>query len=211
MNITWHGQSFFRITTQKDKNTVDVVIDPYNKESGLTPPKVRVDILIVSDNKLDQKSFPNIEGSPFLISFPGEYEVKDVFVQGLTEDHKTTFYFIEAEGIRICHLGKFSQKEMSPDQLESLGDVDILFLPIGGGDTIEAKDAAKIVAQIEPKIVIPMNYKIPGLKDKLEGLDEFLKIMGIETKEELAKLSIKQKDLSFEEKKPEIVILSPKN
>ncbi len=211
MNITWHGQSFFRITTQKDKNTVDVVIDPYNKESGLTPPKVRADILIVSDNKLDQKSFPNIEGSPFLISFPGEYEVKDVFVQGLTEDHKTTFYFIEAEGIRICHLGKFSQKEMSPDQLESLGDVDILFLPIGGGDTIEAKDAAKIVAQIEPKIVIPMNYKIPGLKDKLEGLDEFLKIMGIETKEELAKLSIKQKDLSFEEKKPEIVILSPKN
>ncbi len=211
MNITWHGQSFFRITTQKDKNTVDVVIDPYNKESGLTPPKVRADILIVSDNKLDQKSFPNIEGSPFLISFPGEYEVKDVFVQGLTEDHKTTFYFIEAEGIRICHLGKFSQKEMSPDQLESLGDVDILFLPIGGGDTIEAKDAAKIVAQIEPKIVIPMNYKIPGLKDKLEGLDEFLKIMGIETKEELAKLSIKQRDLSSEEKKPEIVILSPKN
>ncbi len=212
MNITWHGQSFFRISTQKDKNIVEVAIEPYTKDIGLNPPKVKADILIVSNSKLDQKTFPNIDGSPFLVSFPGEYEIKDVFIQGFAENSATTFYFIEVEGIRMCHLGKLSQKEMTPDQLELLGNVDILFVPIGGGDIIEAKDAAKIVAQIGPKIVVPMNYKILGLKDKLEGLDEFLKVMGVEAKEGLAKLSIKQKDLpSDEEKKADIVVLSPRN
>lgn len=204
MNINWYGQSCFRITTQKNKGeAVDILIDPLDKEQGLRGPKLEADILLVSSE--DQKVGP---GPYFLISGPGEYDIKGAYIQGIvSQNKKNTIYTIETEEMRICHLGKLDQKELSSDQLDIIGDIDILMIPVGGGEVLGAAEAIKIMAQIEPKITIPMHYKIPNLKIKMEGLDNFLKSLGIKSLEPLPKLSIKKKDISLEEAK--IIILQP--
>ena len=99
------------------------------------------------------------------------------------------------------------QKELTSDQIEKIGEVDVLMVPVGGVYTISAKEAVKIMSQIEPSIIIPMHYQLPKLKIKLEGLDKFLKTMGIKRLEPTQKLSVKKKDISAEEAK--IVILTP--
>ena len=155
-------------------------------------------------------------GSPFLIQGPGEYERKDIFVQGIPSYHddkdgkergRNTIYTIEAEEMNLCHLGDFGEKELSPEQLEKIGDVDILMVPIGGMFTLDAKGAAKIISQIEPRIVIPMHYSLPKLKVKIDGLEPFLKEMGQKSAESQPKLLIKKKDLTAEETK--VVVLTP--
>jgi L-ascorbate metabolism protein UlaG (beta-lactamase superfamily) len=151
-----------------------------------------------------------------LISDPGEYEVKNVFIQGVTSfaDNKkekerdgNTIYTIEVEDLKLCHLGYLSQKELTEEQLEEIGDVDILMVPVGGNYALSAKEALRIMAQIEPKITVPMNYALPKLKVKLDGLDKFLKSLGIKSITPESKLNIKQKDVSSEEAK--IVVLKP--
>ena len=109
--------------------------------------------------------------------------------------------------MKICHLGSLDQGELASKELEAIGDVDILMVPIGGKEALDTKEAIKIMSQIEPKIVIPMYYKIPGLKIALDGLDKFLKSLGIKKIESLPKLSIKKKDLPEEEAK--IITLKP--
>jgi L-ascorbate metabolism protein UlaG (beta-lactamase superfamily) len=103
-------------------------------------------------------------------------------------------------------LGKLSQKELTTEQLEEIGDVDILMVPVGGGESIVSKDALKIMEQIEPKLVIPMYYKVSGLKEKLEDVSDFLKSLGIKALPAIDKLVIKKKELSEEEAK--IIVLN---
>jgi len=109
--------------------------------------------------------------------------------------------------MRLCHLSDLGQKELFPSQLDKIGDIDILMIPVGGIYTIDAAEAVKVMAQIEPKIIIPMHYKIPKLKIKLDDIDKFLKNLGIKKPESLPKLSIRKKDISTEEAK--IIILQP--
>ncbi len=145
--------------------------------------------------------------------------VKDVFIQGISSFHDSssgkerglnTIYTIESEGLRLCHLGDLGQKELSPEQVEKIGQVDILMMPVGGVFTVSAKEAIKVMSQIEPNITIPMHYQIAKLKlgAKLDELDKFLKAMGIRKLEPLSKLSIKSKDISPEEAKIVILKLS---
>ena len=117
---------------------------------------------------------------------------------GGKERGENTIYTIEAEDLKLCHLGDFGQKELLDEQLEKIGGVDILMIPVGGIYTIDSKIASKIISQIEPKIVIPMHYQIPRLRVKLEGLDKFLKALGTKSIEPQNKLSIKKKDLPQE-------------
>lgn len=217
MQIIWYGQSFFQILTQKGKEKkVKIVIDPFSEKIGLKPSLLEADILLITHSHEDHNNVKAIKGSPFLITGPGEYEIKEVFIEGIPAFHdategkergKTAIYTIETEEIKICHLGDLGQKELTDEQLEQIGEVDILMIPIGGVFTISAKEAAKIISQVEPKIVIPMHYYIPKLKIKLEGLDKFLKTMGIKSPETLNKLQIQQKNLPSEEMK--IIVLKP--
>lgn len=156
------------------------------------------------------------EAGPFLIDGPGEYERKGIFIKGILAFHdksegkergEVTVYKIEAEDMKLCHLSDFGQKELSPEQLEKIGEIDILILPVGSEHSLGAKEASSIIAQIEPRIVIPMHYKIPKLKVKLEAVDKFLKLMGAEDVKPEKKLKISLKDLPKEETK--IVLLSP--
>jgi L-ascorbate metabolism protein UlaG (beta-lactamase superfamily) len=210
MQIIWKGQSCFQIITTGNKNNQAlIVIDPFSEEIGLRPPKLEADILLITDQANTNPKA--VFGDPFLVENPGEYEIKEVFIQGISAGEKNTIYTIEAEGIHLCHLGNLNQKELTAEQLEKIGDTDILMIPIGGVYTISVKEATKIMSQIEPKIIIPMNYQIPKLNPpaggKLDTLDKFLKALGIKHIEPLNKLSIKKRDFSEEEVK--IVILKP--
>jgi len=214
MNITWRGQTCFRLNAQKNRNgSVNILIDPFlNKESGLRSPKLEADIFLISDgSENNKKKLSAIDKNGFLISGPGEYDIKGVYIKGIQtatkEKEPAIIYTIEDEEIKICHLGKLGQEELSSEQIEKIGEVDILMVPIGGGEALNAKEAIKIMAQIEPKITIPMYYQIPKLKTKLSGLNEFLKELGIKSLQPLAKLSIKKKDISKDEAK--IIALEP--
>jgi len=217
MQIIWRGQSCFEMLSSQGKNNhVNIVVDPFDEATGLRVPKMEADILLVTHDHHDHNNVKAVGGNPFLIQGPGEYEVKGAYVQGIDSFHdesqgkergQNTIYTIEVEDLRICHLGDLGQKELTPEQVEKIGEVDILMIPVGGVYTISAKEAVKIMSQIEPNIVIPMHYQIPKLKVKVEGLDRFLKTMGIKKIEPLAKLSIKKKDISLEEAK--IMVLKP--
>jgi len=217
MTIFWHGQSCFQIISSQGKNNhVNIVIDPYSEDIGLKVPKLEADILLITHGHHDHNNIKAIAGTPFLINGPGEYEIKEVFIQGIPAFHDSssgkergvnTIYTIEAEELRLCHLGDLGQKELTPEQIDKIGQVDILMIPTGGVYTISAKEAVKIMSQIEPNIIIPMHYQLPRLKLKLDGLDKFLKTMGIKKLDSLPKLSIKKKDVLPEEAK--IIVLNP--
>jgi len=214
MNIIWYGQSCFQITSNQSKNgQANIIIDPFDESLGLRAPKLEADILLMTRKDYEHSGAKNVSGNPFVIDGPGEYETKEIFIQGIpvpySEKEKgfNTIYTIEAEEIKICHLGFFSQKELTDEQVEKIGETDILMIPVGGDDTISAKEAIKIMSQIEPKITIPMYYQIPKLKAKLDGVDKFLKAMGVKKVEPIPKLSIKKKNIASDEAK--IIILNP--
>ncbi len=216
MQIFWIGQSCFKINlVQNSKETVRIIIDPFSEETGLKMPSLEANILLVSHNHYDHNNIAKVKGDPFLIQELGEYEIKDVFIQGIPSFHddvqgaergKNIIFTITAQGLNICHLGDLGQKQLTDDQLEKIGPVDILMLPVGGIYTIDGKQAQGIIAQIEPKIAIPMHYSLPKLKIKLETLDRFLKATGQKI-EAQKKLKIQKKDLLIE--KTEIRILEP--
>lgn len=192
-----------------------MVIDPYGKEIGLTPPRFRADIALVTHGHFDHANTESLSGNPFVISGPGEFEVKDISVIGIESFHDdergkkrgtNTIYKIIMEEIRLVHMGDFGEEKLRDETLEHIGDVDILMIPVGGTYTIDASGAAKIIKQIEPRFVIPMHYKIPGLKVALDGIDTFLKEVGASNLETRDKFSVKQKDIG-EKEKTEIIVL----
>ncbi|MFZ5364402.1 MAG: MBL fold metallo-hydrolase [Patescibacteria group bacterium] len=208
MTITWLGQSCFKIQI----GDVTLVTDPYNSEVGFKLPRLTADIVTVSHDHFDHNNtegVSGINGAPFVITSPGEYEVKGVFVYGNlfwhdksegAERGSNIVYCIEAEGISLAHLGDLGHT-LSDEQIEKLDGIDILFVPVGGKWTLGASEAVKIINAIEPRIVIPMHYKIPGLKVDVETVDKFLKEMGASKAEKLPKLKISKKDLPQEETK----------
>ena len=185
--IIWAGQSCFQISVSNSKDSqANIVIDPFS-EIGLKNPNFSADILLVSHNHSDHNNVKSVSGDPFLIEGPGEYEVRGVFIKGIPSFHDdvlgkerglNTIYAIESENIKLCHLGDFGQKQLTDEQLEKIGPVDVLMIPVGGNFTISSSEAQKIIGQIEPKIVIPMHYGLPKLNIKLDDVDKFLKIMG---------------------------------
>lgn len=213
MVITWYGQACFKIQSG-DKT---LILDPFAKSIGLTPPSIQADIVLVTHEHSDHNNIKAIKDDYFLVNGPGEYEIKGVKVKGITSFHDkekgvsrglNTLYLIEVEGIKILHCGDFGQERLEDIQLEKIGGVDILMVPVGGFFTIDAKEAMGIVKQIEPKVVIPMHYKISNLAVKeLEGVDNFLKEFGEEDAVPKDKYTIKQKDFSGDEENTKVVVM----
>ena len=206
MTITWYGHSCFRL----ESKDLSVLIDPFSPEIGLRPPKIKDAVVLVSHGHYDHN---NIEGLPresFLAKGPGEYEIKGIFIRGIQSFHDksqgqerglNTIYSIKMEDMNLVHLGDFGQEKPSEEQIEKMGDVDILMIPIGGTYTLNYKEAVEAIQEIESKIVIPMHYKIPGLKIDLDGPEKFLKEMSL-TPEKAEKVwKIQKKNLPVEEMK----------
>ena len=215
MTIQWYGQSCFQIITSRNRGEeTSIILDPFSEEIGLKLPKLEADLLLITHQHHDHNNIKAVTGNYFLIEEPGEYDVKNVTVQGIASYHDNSqgkergeniIYSIGVEDLKICHLGDLGQKELTAEQLEKIGEVDILMIPIGGTYTISDREAAKIMSQLEPKITIPMHFALPKLKVKLDTLDKFLKNFGIKNLMPEKKLSVKKKDLSAEEAK--IVVL----
>ena len=201
MVITYYGLSCFKVESGK----LTLAFDPPSKDSDLKPPRFSADVVLSSHNHPRHNGLHELSGEPFLISGPGEYETKELLITGSPSFHDksggekkglNTIYTVEMENMRLCHLGDLGTAELSAEALEAIGEVDILFVPAGGEDVLDPEEAVKVINLIEPKIVIPMHYKIPGLKVALEGVEAFLKEMGASKAEPQEKLLIKKKDIA---------------
>ncbi len=146
-----------------------------------------------------------VNGEPFVVDGPGEYEIADVLISGVRTGkpimagsngangapHKrNTAYVMEVDGLRICHLGDLSET-LSDEQIEHLGTVDVAMVPVGGGHVIGPTKAAEVVSQLEPNLVIPMHYRIAGTKsEELEPVERFMREMGSKSVEAVPKVSL---------------------
>src|SRR3989338_7947313 len=213
MYITWLGQACFKLQYKIGPDGVLLVTDPYGDEIGLKMPRFEADIVTVSHAHFDHNNVGAIRGNAFVIDTAGEYEMKAVFVEGVESWHdasqgkergKNIIYRIEMEDISITHLGDLGHI-LDAKQLEKLEGTDILLIPVGGKYTINAAKAVEVISQIEPRIVIPMHYKVPGLKADIDGVEKFIKELGLKPRQE-EKLKITKKDLPAEDM--ELVVLS---
>ena len=205
MTINWYGQSCFRLETKG----VSLLIDPFSKDIGLRAPRLNDNIFLVSHEHFDHNNVEEVPEGSFVIRGPGEYEKSGVRVQGIVSYHDNkegaerglnTIYVINMEDMRICHLGDLGQAKLTEKQIEEIGDVDILFVPIGGKYTINAAEAGDVIKDIEPKIIIPMHYKVAGLEMDIDGPQKFIKEIGLQP-EEVETYRISKKLLPQEETK----------
>jgi len=187
MDITWFGHSCFRL---RDR-AVSVVTDPYGKDVGLILPRVRADLVTISHDADDHNYAKGVKSGFKTLTGPGEYEVSGVFVTGLElrgerkkgkepDKLRNTVFLFEFEDLTICHLGDLDQVPSQAQVEETLGEVDVLLVPVGGGESLNAAQASEVVSLLEPHIVIPMHYKVKGSPLKLDPVTKFLKEMGLD-------------------------------
>ncbi len=211
MDILWFGQACFKL---KGKGA-SVVIDPYSPEfTGLKAPRnLEADVVAITHSHQDHNNTSLVVGEPVVINGPGEYEVKGVSITGISTFHdsvrgeergKNTVYNITIDGMNVVHLGDLGQT-LSDEIVADIGSTDILLIPVGGVYTIDAKMATDVVSSLEPRIIIPMHYKIEGLKFNLDPLENFLKEMGVEGVQPIQKLTITKDKLPEE---PQVMVLS---
>ena len=207
MFISWHGLSSFKI---QEKETV-LIADPYNKDSGLRPPRLaNADIITVSNGGY-AKNIKSTKDDTLTIDGPGEYEARGIMVGGIpgsyTKDSgKNTIYTMKISDVAVCHLGNQSD-DLSDENLDAIDGIDVLLVPIGGGPVISTEQAITIINQIEPRIVIPMYYKIPKVKTKLEPVGKFCKELGVSKQTPQPKVNIKKNNLPQDE--VQVIVLSP--
>ena len=206
MEITWYGHSCFRLT---ERNYATVVTDPFDhKAVGYDALKLKADIVTVSHDAPGHNNMDAVKGSEHIIDGAGEFEIGGVFITAVqtagggkkTKDKsRNTLYVFDYEGITVAHLGDL-QEVPTQSEVEALGTVNVLLLPVGGGNSLNAAKAAEVVSTIEPNIVIPMHYATEGAKVKLEPLSKFLKEMGLGKVESLPSLKATRSSLPQETK-----------
>ena len=183
MEISWLGHSCFRIKGRQ----VTVITDPYPPDLGYSLGKPTAQIVTVSHQHPSHSYVQAIGGGPKLVTGPGEYEINGVLITGIATFHdmergqkkgKNTVYLIELDEVSVCHLGDLGHV-LTAEQVEELGNVDVLLLPVGGVSTINAPLAAEVVRQLEPKAVVPMHYRTEASSRELEPVDRFLKEIGV--------------------------------
>ncbi len=204
MIITYHGGQCFKVSF----GDTTLAFDPISKKSKLSPVKFGASVALVSMHH------PNFDGAaqaahgdkaPFVIDGPGEYEVGDMTARGYgvkttydKKDRYATIYQVTLEGMNLVFLGAISDPEIDAKILGELGDIDILFVPIGGGDVLEVPQASKLATKLEARVIIPMHYDDKALK-------AFMKEEGVSAKPE-DKLTIKKKEML--ERNGDIVVLN---
>ena len=208
MEISWLGHSCFQL---RGKN-VTLITDPFSPQLGHSLGKISAPIVTISHNHPGHNYADGVNGNPRVVRGPGEYEISDVLITGVASYHdekhgrelgRNTIYIIHMDDLVICHLGDLGHI-LQEEQLEEVADADLLLVPIGGQHTINATQAAEVISQVEPHIVIPMHYSPPG-DGAANPLDKFCREMGIEAINPQPKLSITRSALPAE---TQVVILS---
>jgi len=182
MEITWLGHSCFRLRS----NDIVVITDPFPISLGLRLDGRPATVVTVSNTHPNHNNWQEIAGDPRVFSTPGEYEYAGVSVrgvmtplsEGLRVEQRNVAYSIEMENVSICHLGDLTEP-LSARHINELSPVDVLLLPVGGGCTLALdRGALQTMRDLDPKIVIPMHYRIPQVSLELESVDAFLRLMG---------------------------------
>lgn len=211
MKITWHGHSCFRLSA---RGLASVVTDPYDHQFvGYQPLNLRGNIVTVSQDSPEYNFESAVKSKEHVLKGPGEYEIGDVFVTALRTNGKlrkpdellNTLFVFDFEGVTVAHLGVLTRVP-SQSQVEALGNVQVVLVPVGGGNALNAAKAAEVISLLEPGIVIPMQYRTPESKLELDPLDKFLKEMGlgdISPEDELTVLSSSVPD------ETQVVVLYP--
>ena len=219
MEITWFGHSCLRL---RDRD-VAVIADPFDKSLGYELPRVRADIVTVSHDHPHHSYLPAVKGEFKVVNNPGEYEIKSVFITGIAhyptrrqrkgeaaeEDQRNIIFVFEFDNLTVCHLGGLRQVP-TQTQVEELSNVDVLLVPVGGGASLNAAQAAEIISLVEPYIVVPMHYNIGAARagaPKLDAVDKFLKEMGVARGEPTDTLKVTKGSLPEE---TQVVVLNPK-
>jgi L-ascorbate metabolism protein UlaG (beta-lactamase superfamily) len=199
MEITWLGHSCFKL---KGKQAT-VITDPFSPAIGYTLGKVTADIVTVSHPHSGHSYVQGVADEPRILKSPGEYESGGVLSVGVHTFHdnekgaqrgKNTVFVIDVDDVMICHLGDLGHV-LTAEQVAEINGVDVLLIPVGGVSTIDAVQAAQVVRQLEPKIVIPMHYKTEAEKKDLETAERFLKEMGVKEAVPQPKLSVNKSSL----------------
>ena len=207
MTIQFLGVSCFKISTKIGNDEVTIVTDPYSDKVGKLPRNLAADIVTLSRRSHEHHN--NLEAvaeGAFVIEHPGEYEVKGIPVYGIPATHekpepkgyhKNTIFQFTIDDVRVTHLGGLDQP-LTDEQLAQLGEVDVLMIPVGGGDVLTAQAAADLVSRMEPRIVIPMHHKMKELQLAAGSVDPFVKEVGAKTIE-TDKWKVMKKDLPQDE------------
>jgi L-ascorbate metabolism protein UlaG (beta-lactamase superfamily) len=211
MEISWLGHSCFQL---RGKN-VTLITDPFSPQLEHSLGKINAPIVTISHNHPGHNFAGGVDGDPRIVRGPGEYEISDVLITGVASYHdnkhgqelgRNTIYVIHMDDLIVCHLGDLGHI-LQEEQLEEVADADVLLIPIGGQHTINATQAAEVISQVEPHIVIPMHYS-PSIGDVPNPLDKFCREMGIEALNPQPKLSITHSALPAE---TQVVILSSRS
>lgn len=208
MEITWYGLSCFRLS---GRGLASFVTDPYDNALGLPALKLRGDVVTISHDSRGHNHEAAVSGRRHTLTEPGEFEIGGVFVTGIATNEEddslaNVLFVFDFEDVTIAHLGDMA-KVPTQTKIEALEQVDVLLVPVGGGNSLNAAQAAELVSMIEPSIVVPMHYAIPGLKIELNDVDRFLKEMGVGRPEEESTLRVTRGALSEE---TQVVLLAPK-
>ena len=199
MEITWLGHSCFKL---KGKQAT-VITDQFSPAIGYTLGKVTADIVTVSHPHPGHSYVQGVADEPRILKSPGEYESGGVLSVGVHTFHdnekgaqrgKNTVFVIDVDDVMICHLGDLGHV-LTAEQVAEINGVDVLLIPVGGVSTIDAVQAAQVVRQLEPKIIIPMHYKTEAEKKDLETAERFLKEMGVKEAVPQPKLSVNKSSL----------------
>jgi len=209
MEINWYGLSCFRIR----EGGATVICDPYDKSIGSYLNKPRADIVTISHDQKGHNAIKQVAGDPRVLSGPGEYETNGVFVTGVATKHGTKaegaprerniVYFFEMGDFTVGHMGDIGQmpKQAQFEDVQ-ISEVDILIVPIGGGDTFDSTKAVDLIGMLEPMIVIPMHYQQEGMSAKwigdLEAVDRFISELGVPAPEPQSTLKISKSSLPEE-------------
>lgn len=177
MIIRWLGHSCFYC----EGEGASLLTDPFDQEVGYALPGVEVDVVTVSHEHYDHNAVGLLPGHPEVIRGPGSHRFKSLKIKGIPVFHdevrgakrgENTIFTWEMEGIHLCHLGDLGHL-LDETALKAIGKVDILMVPVGGVYTIDASGARDVVAQLQPRLVIPMHYSTPHLSFDLDPLKDF--------------------------------------
>jgi L-ascorbate metabolism protein UlaG (beta-lactamase superfamily) len=199
MELTWLGHSCFRLRGRD----LTILTDPFDAGLGLTLGKVAADVVTVSHDEPNHNAVSAIDGAPRVVAGPGEYELAGVMITGVatprpegqsSDAPRNTAYLFALDDVTICHLGDLAAPLRS-DQVSVVKDADVLLVPVGGHCTIDGARAAEIVAQVEPKLVVPMHYLMPGVRLELDPVDRFCREIGATELTPQARLTVTRSSL----------------
>ena len=209
MDITWLGHACFRLRA----DDLVVITDPFPLSLGLRPDPRPATVVTVSNSHTNHSNWQEVAGSPRVFDAPGEYEYSGVSVRGVMTplladtqaEHRSVAYSIEMDRVNICHLGDIVVP-LTPKLVDELSPVDVLLLPTGGSCTLDLDQTLQAMQDLDPKIVIPMHHRIDGVNVPIQGVDVFLRRMGLDEVQTQPRLVVTASNLPTDRR---VVVLTP--